>query len=382
GSIHWTGTPVGGSVSWHLPGPVATFHPYLATSVYENTILSRLSEGLLEISAYTHQDVFWLATNYKIEEWTGPSGEPGMLITWWIRSDIKWQDGDPVKADDFIWQYEFINSIQPSQLYNIWSTYHGCIKHNDYCFSIKVNATGQWTFYYYTGGPVYPRKVWQPFYGDKAAAEAFKPWQTPHPEGKLPTSLYGTGEWIYHYYDSVLSIVRMYKNTNWWARQTAMPCRQIPSLHAPTTANKGIMPKVTKATVGLYTFNLDTKENQQHTWTLKIDGKKVANGSRTLSPLEYAKWYEAIPWQTLSSGSHIFTLETTNVYGVNAYTMIMYVLIGDVDNNNIVNMLDLYTTAKVVGQTGDPCWSPYDVDNNGIINMLDIYMIAVLFGRM
>jgi hypothetical protein len=54
GSIHWEGTPVGGSINWHLPGPVYTLHPWLAEWAYEFTILNRIYDSMLEVDAYTH----------------------------------------------------------------------------------------------------------------------------------------------------------------------------------------------------------------------------------------------------------------------------------------------------------------------------------------
>jgi len=58
-------------------------------------------------------------------------------------------------------------------------------------------------------------------------------------------------------------------------------------------------------------------------------------------------------------------------------------LIGDVDNNGIVNMLDVYNIAlhygAIVGQAHYV--SNYDIDDNGIINMLDLYNTAVHYGQ-
>jgi ABC-type transport system substrate-binding protein len=142
-SIHWVGTPVGGTINWHLPGPIYTLNPLLARSVYEMTILNRLYDQMLEVDAYTHADIPWCALDYQVSDWTGPSGEPGMILTYWIRNDLTWQDGDPITVDDFIWEYEFINSIKPTQYFGTWSTYHGCVKNSDYCFSIYINATGR-----------------------------------------------------------------------------------------------------------------------------------------------------------------------------------------------------------------------------------------------
>jgi hypothetical protein len=58
----------------------------------------------------------------------------------------------------------------------------------------------------------------------------------------------------------------------------------------------------------------------------------------------------------------------------------MYVLIGDVDDSNIVDMLDLYKTAIVFGATAPPCYLAEDIDSNGIVNMLDLYVCALNFG--
>jgi hypothetical protein len=58
-------------------------------------------------------------------------------------------------------------------------------------------------------------------------------------------------------------------------------------------------------------------------------------------------------------------------------------VVGDVDNNGIVNMLDVYNVAlhfgAIVGQAHYV--SNYDIDDNGIINMLDLYTTAVHCGQ-
>jgi ABC-type transport system substrate-binding protein len=371
-SIHWENMPLGGSINWHLPGPVNELHPWLSTSVYEATVLNRLYDHMLEVDAYTQQDIPWLALDWKIEDWTGPSGEPGMIITFWIRSDLTWQDGDLLKADDFIWQYEFINSIKPSQLYNVWSTYHGCIKYSDYCFSIKVNATGLWKFYDYTGGLMYPRKVWEQFWGDKAAAETFKPWQMPHPQGKLPSSLYGTSEWIFDYWNTTLNIVRVYKNLDWWGKLAASPCRQIGGIYSFSTFAKNNISINTKTVLGLYALNLDTKENCTHAWTLKIDGNTVANGTQMLSQLAFHKWSAELP--SLIPGLHTFELILTNAHGTNTYSIVMFVLTGDVNNDNLADMADISILIDLfLLEVGQPSFDPNaDLNNDGIIDMADI----------
>jgi hypothetical protein len=57
--------------------------------------------------------------------------------------------------------------------------------------------------------------------------------------------------------------------------------------------------------------------------------------------------------------------------------------IGDVDNNGIVNMSDVYDIAldfgAIVGQTSYV--SNCDIDDNGIVNMLDLYVTATHYGQ-
>ncbi len=56
---------------------------------------------------------------------------------------------------------------------------------------------------------------------------------------------------------------------------------------------------------------------------------------------------------------------------------------GDVDANNLVNMLDLYQIAQNFGAiVSQPAYVPdYDIDSNGILNMLDMYIAATHYGQ-
>jgi hypothetical protein len=58
-------------------------------------------------------------------------------------------------------------------------------------------------------------------------------------------------------------------------------------------------------------------------------------------------------------------------------------LMGDVDGNGMVNMIDLYLVGLSFGYTvGEPGYNVYaDVDRNGIINMIDMWIVARNFGR-
>jgi parallel beta-helix repeat protein len=60
-----------------------------------------------------------------------------------------------------------------------------------------------------------------------------------------------------------------------------------------------------------------------------------------------------------------------------------YVLLGDLNNDGVVNILDMAIFGKAYGSyPGHPRWNPAaDLDGNGIINILDCCIIAKNFGK-
>jgi hypothetical protein len=96
-------------------------------------------------------------------------------------------------------------------------------------------------------------------------------------------------------------------------------------------------------------------------------------------------------WNTSSfeRGSYLISAQITAVLGEtdtsdNSFVCAVAIgVIGDVDNNGVVNMLDIYNIAlrfgAIVGQAH--YISNYDIDDNGIVNMLDLYVAAVHFGQ-
>jgi hypothetical protein len=96
-------------------------------------------------------------------------------------------------------------------------------------------------------------------------------------------------------------------------------------------------------------------------------------------------------WDTdlFEKGSYAISAQVTAVTGetdiddnILIYTLSIG-LIGDVDNNGIVNLLDIYNIAlhfgAIIGQTNYV--SDYDIDDNTVINMLDLYVTAINCGQ-
>jgi len=123
-----------------------------------------------------------------------------------------------VTAEDIKWNFDFINSTQAPEYTPIISPiYQGCEVVHDYLLKIYINGTGFFKAQEFLGSAlVYPRQVWEPFWGDYTGASSYKPWTEAGPNG-LPTKLYGTGPWILEYWDEV-STAKINKNVNYWAR--------------------------------------------------------------------------------------------------------------------------------------------------------------------
>jgi parallel beta-helix repeat protein len=96
-------------------------------------------------------------------------------------------------------------------------------------------------------------------------------------------------------------------------------------------------------------------------------------------------------WDTASSekGNYTINAQITAVAGEtdtedNTFICAIVVgVVGDVDNNRIVNMLDVYNIALRFGtMTGQANYvSNHDINDNNIVNMLDLYLAAIHYGQ-
>lgn len=218
-NVHWKNQPLGGNVNWHLPGSLSTLNPGTAKWGYEKTVLNRIYDPLITVNPCTHEDLPWAATKWQMDPYLNESEGvyDGMKITFWLRGDIYWHDGDPVTADDVIWNFDFIKSIGNAggfkELSSVWQDYIKSEKISSYCFAIYVNSTSFWKIYDYACNALkFPRQVWEPYWGNAEAADAFKPWENLHPNVPSLTCLIGTGPYIFVKWDKTLNYVQLHIN--------------------------------------------------------------------------------------------------------------------------------------------------------------------------
>jgi hypothetical protein len=124
--------------------------------------------------------------------------------------------------------------------------------------------------------------------------------------------------------------------------------------------------------------------------TTSVDGTPLGTQTgTTLSSRGYA--IVNFTWNTVSfeKGNYMIAAQVSAVLGEtdtsdNSFVCAVAIgAVGDVDNNGVVNMLDIYNMAlrfgAIIGQTSYV--SNYDIDDNGITNMLDLYVAAIHYGE-
>lgn len=230
-SIHWEGTPVGGSINWHVPGNVETFNPGIAKWSYEWTVLNRLYDSLIAVNPYTHEDMPWAALYWTMEPYINETENVpnGMVAKFWLRNDLYWHDGLHVTAQDVKWNWDFIKKMGETghftQLREVWSTYIKSKVIHDYLVEVYINTTGLWKVYNYAENALkFPKIIWEPFWNDPEGAEAFKPWDITYQDwtGNPPPAdkpylkcLIGTGPFWLDYWNEI-DTAHLIKNVNYW----------------------------------------------------------------------------------------------------------------------------------------------------------------------
>lgn len=183
-------------------------------------------EGLLQINPWTHSDLPWLAERWEYANVTGEYGYPAgakMAVKFWLRDGVTWQDGTPFTVDDVKFAWEFMRDWAIPKFW-YFSQYIVDVQTDPVENSVTayMSRTSQWDLYDLAGtAAMLPPRVWEknPVTGDPWGSvteiTSFDPAQT-WADGPLPTYLYGTGPFIFKFYDSVGAYGDMDANRNYW----------------------------------------------------------------------------------------------------------------------------------------------------------------------
>lgn len=87
---------------------VVTLNPHLATGYQDFEAARIIYEPLASYSADGVMKLFLAAEIPTLEN--GGLSEDGTSVTWTLRDDVNWSDGEPFTADDVVFTYEFISN--------------------------------------------------------------------------------------------------------------------------------------------------------------------------------------------------------------------------------------------------------------------------------
>jgi len=93
------------TIRWGFRQPTMSLNPIYAEWVWDWYVLNQAYDSLIDLHAYTLEDLRWLATNWEINTWDSPDYGTCTKATFNLRQDVLWSDGMPLTASDvkFTW---------------------------------------------------------------------------------------------------------------------------------------------------------------------------------------------------------------------------------------------------------------------------------------
>ena len=200
-----------------------SFNPCYATTVYEWCIIGAALDSLTAVNPYNHADIPWMASDWTVT----PVGD-GMDIDFTLRSDVEWQDGKPFTSADVEFCLEFLRDYHVPRYASCWETLIDVeVTDATHC-TVHADKAGVDLFYDYAGLAAYlPKHIWDRDWANDQAVLDYDPREAynvapgytagPHPP---PTNVFGTGPFIFEYYDEVNMVDEMTANRNYFLSWT------------------------------------------------------------------------------------------------------------------------------------------------------------------
>jgi ABC-type transport system substrate-binding protein len=202
-----------------------SFNQLYATTVYEWNIIGQVLDGLTNVNPYNHQDIPWIASSWSIVETAG-----GMTIHFTLRNDVTWQDGKPFTADDAAFCLNFMYTYRVPRYWNTIQTLVNAVAVDSTHLDVNANKAGLSLFYDYSGlGAYLPKHIWDRAWANTQAVLDYDPREAynvapgytagPHP---TPTNVFGTGPYIFQFYNPTGRYDDEWRNTNYFMSQAAV----------------------------------------------------------------------------------------------------------------------------------------------------------------
>jgi ABC-type transport system substrate-binding protein len=235
-----------------------TLNPLYADEYYEWDILARQYDGLTGINPYNHNDLSWLA-----EDWTITETVAGMNIDFTLRDNIHWQDGKPFTAYDVEFSLEFLRDYQVPRYAATWDALMDVVVTDAAHFTIIADEPSIDLFYDFSNlAPRLPEHIWNRF-GDptdpanRQAALDYDPTEPynvapGYTQGlnPTPTNLFGTGPFIFQFYDDVDHYCDLWRNENYFKTASDVGSQMTEMFHEVGDVNEdGIIDVLDQQTI-------------------------------------------------------------------------------------------------------------------------------------
>jgi ABC-type transport system substrate-binding protein len=206
-----------------------SFNPCYATTVYEWNIIGQTQDGLTAVNPFNHYDIPWIASSWTITEVGG-----GMEIDFTLRDDVYWQDGYLFDADDVEFCLEFLRDYHVPRYAETWNTLIDVVVTDATHVTIEADAPGLGLFYDYSGlAPILPMQIWDRAWANDQAVLDYAPeldaygtanmapgYSAGGWASEVPTNLFGTGPWVFQFYDAITWYDDMWANQHYFMSTT------------------------------------------------------------------------------------------------------------------------------------------------------------------
>jgi peptide/nickel transport system substrate-binding protein len=127
----------GGPVIWpNLGDDISSINPILTSDGSSNTVIGRMFPGLVGVDP----DTVWFAEDQPgalAKSWE--ISEDGLVYTFHLKDTYTWSDGTPVTANDVVYAFDAINTIDTPLSY-VLEDVAGAVAVDDYTLEITVHA--------------------------------------------------------------------------------------------------------------------------------------------------------------------------------------------------------------------------------------------------
>lgn len=188
GPVGGEGDSAGEPVRWIVPAPVRSLHPLTAVGTGDWEVLGLLYEPLWVLDPETLEPSPWLASRWDVEV----SEDGTTRITFWLRDDVRWHDGQPLTAADVRFTFERARANELAA----WAGDLGqltAVETPDPHQVVLTFSTGSYWHLYRTDVPILPRHIWEGT-DDADAAGGTATEENRDPD---PALLVGTGPFVF-----------------------------------------------------------------------------------------------------------------------------------------------------------------------------------------